>query len=73
MFGRKTLVEIRRDISRRLKADGIDEAELLKELGHLQKPPKKDKAAIQSLVKLAETLKPAKERKRRQTVAKAEQ
>ena len=70
MFGRKTLVEIRRDISQRLKAEGIDEAELLKELGHLQKRPKPDKAAIQSLMKLSETLKPAKGRKRRQTVAK---
>lgn len=67
MIGRKTLAEIRRDISQRLKAEGIDEATFLKDLRRLQKKPRKDPAAIQSLLELADSLKGSKGRKRRTT------
>ena len=69
-MGRRTLAEIRRDISKRLKAEGIDEAALLKDLHKLQQRPEKNQAAIQSLMDLADSLKQPKERKRRRTTSK---
>ena len=63
MLGTKSLMEIRQEISERLKAAGIDEKELDDWLRKMRPAKRKKPLTVKTLLEFAETPKPKKRRR----------